>query len=193
MRLWKITGVNFAIGFLNCKLHNLWAAPQYFPVNWQWSRTLSTTPSFFNERPQIQQFFAFTSSFIFLHEDHLLGEIKFFVNLSQISFEHLNKDLTDIFSIVRSENHRISRSNLIVKANDLVRKSTWHMLLILTRETLFIARFTRIDWFHDRFEIHIDNEGDFDHLVMILELNLFSIRHFDFQLFIVWAINFMVL
>ena len=110
------------------------------------------------------------------------------MNLSQIPLEHLNEDLTDVFIfILRSENHRILRPNLIVKANDLVRKSTGHMLLILIREgSIFIARPGRDDRFHDRFEISVDNEGDFDYSVMILELNLPSfLRHFNFQLFIV--------
>ena len=109
------------------------------------------------------------------------------MNLSQISFEHLNEDLTDVFVFtLRSEKDRILRPSLIVKANDLVRKSTGYMLLILIRETLSIAWFMRVDWFHVRFQIRVDNEGDFDYSVMILELDLPSfLRHFNSQLFIV--------
>ena len=108
--------------------------------------------------PKVFRFFKFLLTF--LREDQLLGEIEFFVNLSQVSFEQLNEDLTNIFFALRSVCW-VLRPILIIKANDLVRKSTGHMLLILIRETLFIARFTRVDWFHDRFEICVDNTGDF--------------------------------
>ena len=50
-------------GFLKLRSHLLWATPRYFSVKWQWSLTLSSSPSL-NFSLQIQQIFEFLKCFM---------------------------------------------------------------------------------------------------------------------------------
>ena len=60
-KLWKITG-RILVSW-NWGRNLLWATPRYFSVKWQWSLTLSSSPSL-NFSLQIQQIFEFLKCFM---------------------------------------------------------------------------------------------------------------------------------